>query len=83
LDPFRIGQLVVVYGTESRGLRIRAEAGTTNKTLFIAPEGREYQIVAGPKNINGMKWWQIQPIDKPDQTGWSVQDFLKPIEEVQ
>jgi len=83
LDPCRIGLLVVVYGTESRGLRVRTEAGTANKTLFIAPEGGEFQIVAGPESMNGRKWWQIQSIDKPDQSGWSVQDFLKPLEEVE
>ena len=76
-----VDQIVVVQGTEDRGLRVRVAAGTGNDLLFIVNEGEEFQIISGPISIEGVEWLQIQSVGDENLVGWAVQDFLIPIGE--
>jgi len=43
---------------------------------FRAEEGTEFIVVDGPRQADGLTWWQIQAPDNPAQTGWAASNYL-------
>jgi len=77
---FAVGRYVKVNGTENRGLRMRKSPGKLYGTTFYAFEGEQFEITEGPQTADDMIWWRIQSLEDPAKIGWSVEDFLMPME---
>jgi len=75
--PIEAGQRVRVGGTDQEGIRLRSEPGVDYDTLLIVEEGVELQVVGGPQEADGYRWWQLEMED--GTVGWSVEDWLEPI----
>jgi len=74
-DTFASGDKVVVTGTEGAGLRIREGAGTGYNRIKTVDEAAVLEIVGGPKDADGMTWYQVR--DSAGDTGWVAGDYLK------
>ncbi len=76
-----VGAYVQVIGTEGAGLRMRSEPGLNNEVNFTALDSEVFLVIEGPVEADGYTWWRLEaPYDKT-RSGWSVNDFLSPIEE--
>jgi len=67
------GQSAVVFGTEGRGLRVRAGPAMSHKIVTTANEGTTVQIVAGPVSDGDDDWYQISV---GTTTGWAIGRYL-------
>jgi hypothetical protein len=77
-----IGIYVQVTGTDGSGLRMRAEPGTSGEVRFVAMDAEAFLVIGGPVEQDEYTWWQLEaPYDK-NRTGWSVDAFLSPLEDV-
>lgn len=75
------GQSAIVFGTEGRGLRVRAGPAMTHKVLTTVNEGTTVQIVAGPVSDGGDDWFQVSvgtTSATVTTTGWAVGRYLVP-----
>jgi hypothetical protein len=71
-----IGAYVQITGTEGAGLRIRAEAGQGNETVFLGEEEEIFIVKDGPKLADGFTWWHlVAPYDET-RAGWAAADYL-------
>jgi len=77
VGPIEAGQRVRVGGTDQQGIRLRTEPGVDYDTLLIVEEGVELQILDGPREVDGYRWWQLEMED--GTVGWSVEDWLEPV----
>lgn len=59
--------------TTSR-LKVRQAAGTTRRALCTQAKSALGTIIAGPVNVSGYTWWQINYDVSCD--GWSVENYL-------
>ena len=71
-----IGMNIKVNGTGNEGLRMRSDAGIEQTTLYLAQEGELFEIIDGPKIIDGLIWWKIKALNDSKKIGWSVQDYM-------
>lgn len=79
---FAVGDRVVIEGTSSQGVRIRAGAGLDFLTQGIYYDGDAFFVLpnsdpqAGyPVEGDGYVWWRLRAAD--GLIGWTVEDFLK------
>ncbi|MHB0857634.1 MAG: SH3 domain-containing protein [Anaerolineae bacterium] len=58
-----------------QGLNMRMEAGTNQSRIKTLPEGSTVEIIGGPKDADGLTWWQVR--DSTGTTGWVASKFLQ------
>ena len=78
---FAVGDRVVIGGTSSQGVRIRAGAGTDFLTQGIYYDGDAFFILPNsdpqasyPVESDGYLWWRLRAAD--GLIGWTVEEFL-------
>jgi len=77
---FTIGELVEVFGTEGKGLRIRENPSLAADILMLGLENEVFEVVEGPRESDGYAWWRLtNPFDRTKQ-GWAADQFLRALE---
>jgi len=52
-----IGSTVEIIGNQ--GINIRNNPGTDNGVVTVANPGEQYTVLDGPRQSNGLNWWQL------------------------
>lgn len=74
-----LGVIVIVADVGDQELNIRNQASVTDSTvIFRAPENTQFLIVDGPRQGDGLTWWQIQDLRDPSRVGWAASNYLLP-----
>lgn len=73
---FTIGAYVQITGTGGDGLRLRADPGLSGMVRFLAIDGEVFQVVDGPRQVDGFTWWFLEALYDPSVQGWAVDNFL-------
>jgi hypothetical protein len=71
-----IGTVVQISGTQGVGLRIRSEPGLNSKQLFLGFDTEAYNVLDGPREVDGHAWYYLAAINDQQRTGWAASDFL-------
>ncbi len=71
-----VGASVQITGTGGDGLRLRADAGLDGTVRFLAIDGEIFQVMDGPREVDGYSWWLLQAPYDPNVQGWAVDDFF-------
>jgi hypothetical protein len=71
-----IGSVVQISGTEGQGLRIRSEPGLNGTQLFLGFDTEAYNVLDGPREVDGHAWYYLAAINDQTRTGWAASDFL-------
>ncbi|MCS6906566.1 MAG: hypothetical protein RML93_01635 [Anaerolineales bacterium] len=80
-EQIRLGDTVRIYGTQGKGLRLRAAPGLESEIRFLAFEGEVYRVEDGPREASGYIWWYlVAPYDE-EIKGWAVENYLRVIED--
>ncbi|MCA0452699.1 MAG: hypothetical protein LCI00_01840 [Chloroflexi bacterium] len=66
-----IGSRVVIVGNQ--GINIRNNYGTESGVVKVANPGEEYVIMDGPRQSNGLNWWQLSD-PRSGVTGWAAEN---------
>ncbi len=74
-----VGVQVQVQGTGGDGLRVRVAPGLDAQVRFLAQEGEVFQVVQGPQEADGYRWWRLVSPRDPARAGWAVADYLRPL----
>lgn len=72
----RIGSYVQVTGTGGTGLRLRVEPGLDAEVRLLGSEDEVFEIVDGPRQVEGYTWWYLVGPYDDARHGWAVQDYL-------
>ena len=79
---FAVGDRVVISGTSSQGVRIRAGAGTDYLTQGIYYDGDAFFVLPNsdpqasyPVESDNYRWWRLRAAD--GLIGWTVESFLE------
>ena len=71
-----IGGAAIVTGTGS-SLRLRSDPGLQSTTLKTITDGTRLQVLEGPRDADGLRWWRLQdPSDTAE--GWAAETYLAP-----
>jgi hypothetical protein len=71
-----LGSYVQISGTGGIGLRLRDAPGLSTNLLFLGYDSEVYQVVEGPREVDGRTWYLlVAPYDEK-RTGWAVVDYL-------
>lgn len=66
-----IGSTVVIVGNQ--GINVRNNFGTDSGVVKVANPGEEYTVMDGPRQSNGLNWWQLSdPVS--GVTGWAAEN---------
>ena len=76
-----VGAYVQVGGTEGAGLRMRSEPNLDSDVNFTALDSEVFLVIDGPEEADGYTWWHLEASYDQTRNGWSVGDYLTPIEE--
>lgn len=76
-----IGAYVQVTGTDGAGLRMRSEPSLESDVNFTALDAEVFLVIEGPEEADGYTWWHLEASYDQTRNGWSVGDYLTPIEE--
>jgi hypothetical protein len=68
---------VEVYGTQGDGLRIRASPGLDSSVLMLGLESEVFEVLEGPVEQDGLRWWRIASPYAPAESGWAADSFLR------
>jgi hypothetical protein len=75
-DQIKVGDYVQITGTGGVGLRIRSGPGIQNPPLFLGMDAEAFQVVDGPKEVDGIVWWNlVAPYDQ-NRKGWAASNYL-------
>jgi hypothetical protein len=69
--PIAVGADLVVVGTGDC-LNVRERPGVGAPEVECLPDGTEVKVAAGPVEIDGIEWWQLEVWN-----GWSSSDYLR------
>jgi hypothetical protein len=73
-----IGEQVVVIDVGVQQLNVRDEPGVIDTAIiFRAEEGSIFTIIDGPRQADGLTWWQIQDPYNTSRTGWAASNYLQ------
>ncbi len=75
-EQIKIGDYVQINGTGGDGLRIRSGAGTDNPPLFLGMEAEVFKVIDGPKNADGLIWWNLSAPYDEARKGWAASNYL-------
>ena len=64
-----IGSTVVIVGDQ--GINIRNNFGTDSGLVIVAKPGEQYTVLDGPRQSNGLNWWQLSDPAR-GITGWAA-----------
>jgi hypothetical protein len=64
-----IGSIIEIIGNQ--GINIRNNPGTDNGVVTVANPGEQYTVLDGPRQSNGLNWWQISDPAR-GITGWAA-----------
>jgi len=64
-----IGSTVEIIGNQ--GINIRNNPGTDKGVVTVANPGEQYTVLDGPRQSNGLNWWQISDPSR-GITGWAA-----------
>ena len=67
------GQTCVIGNTDGDGARLRADSSRNATILTTIPEGAIVLITNGPKDADGVTWYQVQ---YAGQSGWVDADYV-------
>jgi len=74
---FQVGEFVQITGTSGEGLRLRSEPGRSFSVKFIGMDAEVFEVIDGPVEADGFRWWYLEaPYDKT-RNGWSVDEYLQ------
>lgn len=73
----QVGSQVVVEGTDGAGLAVRQGPGVSFTFFFIADDGDEFIVEAGPREADGYTWWYLSDPADANRAGWAVADYLQ------
>lgn len=73
-----VGGTAVVAGTGGDGLRLRYTPGLKSNVRLLSGEGTLFEIMDGPREMDGYTWWYLENPQDRTQRGWAVADFLEP-----
>ena len=74
------GAYVQIVNTGGSGLRVRSEAGLQGEVLFLALEDEVFQVIDGPRQVDGYTWWYLVAPYNNELSGWAVADYLAVIQ---
>lgn len=74
-----IGSVVQVTGTEGTGLRFRSQPALTGAEVFMAYDTEAFNVVDGPRQVDGYTWYYLTSVNDDARTGWAVTNYLSPI----
>ncbi len=66
-----IGSRVVIVGNQ--GINVRNNYGTESGVVKVANPGEEYTVMDGPRQSNGLNWWQLSD-PTSGITGWAAEN---------
>ncbi|MGH2606491.1 MAG: hypothetical protein ACRDG5_07845, partial [Anaerolineales bacterium] len=75
----RLGILVEVVNAGG-GLRFRQAPTLSGDILFLAIDSEVFRVDEGPVEADGYVWWFLMDAFSSDRQGWSVADFLRPLD---
>ena len=67
------GQTCVISNTGGDGVRLRTDSSKNAAVQTTVPEGAVVQVTNGPKDADGITWYQVQ---YSGQSGWVDADFV-------
>lgn len=71
-----IGLYVQITGTGGDGLHLRPEPGLGSQPIALGYDTEIFQVVDGPRQLDGRTWWLlVSPYDVA-RSGWAVADYL-------
>jgi Bacterial SH3 domain len=73
-----IGAPVLVQGTGTAGLNLRAQPSTAAAVVITVKEGNPLTVIDGPQEGDGLVWWKLRTADGKE--GWGAAKYvaLKP-----
>lgn len=71
-----VGAYVQVSGTGTDGLRLRAEPGLNGEVRLLGMDAEVFQVVDGPREVDGYTWWQLKALLDEKRRGWAVANYL-------
>ena len=71
-----VGAYVQITGTGGDGLRLRADPGLEGTVRFLAIDAEVFQVMDGPRSVDGYNWWLLQAPYDPAVQGWAVENYL-------
>ncbi len=72
------GGKATLTGLGSSGLRVHKDAGLNSTVVGVMRGNVTVQIVAGPKDADGITWWQVKGWDSKGTLGWASGKYLAP-----
>lgn len=72
----QISEYVQVTGTDGEGLRLRTDAGISSQVRFLALEAEVFQVIDGPREVDGYIWWFLEAPYDTSRSGWAAANFL-------
>lgn len=66
-----VGSIVAIVGDQ--GINIRNNPGTENGLVIVANPGEEFTVVDGPRQSNGLNWWELTDAAR-GITGWAAEN---------
>ena len=79
-DGILPGGYVRISGTEGEGLRLRREPSLSGAIVYLGLEGEIFLVKGGPEEGDGYRWWQLEAPLNSARQGWTVSDFLEPVQ---
>jgi hypothetical protein len=70
-----LGGYARVQGTGGDTLRLRADPGLQTTTLKTVDEGALLEVLDGPREADGIRWWRLRDLNDGAE-GWAAQQFL-------
>lgn len=74
----QVGSQIIISGTEDAGLAVRQGPGVDFTYFFVAEEGAQFMVEAGPREADGYTWWYVTDPADSDRAGWAVEDYMLP-----
>lgn len=75
-----INVFVQITGTEGEGLRLRTAPGLDSEPIFLGYDAEVFQVIDGPREVDGHIWWHLTAPYDQTRSGWAVQDYLTVIQ---
>jgi len=71
-----VGVYVQIDGTGGDGLHLRLEPGLNNQPIALGYDTEIFQVLDGPRQVNGRTWWLLASPYDAARSGWAVEDYL-------
>ena len=75
-----VGRYVRVINTDGAGVSLRQDPDVNSVRVGIGYEGEVFIILDGPRQMGGYVWWKLSDPDDETQQGWSVANYLEPVD---